>query len=76
MQKEDTVEHQHSLQKHASSELGSAASGIITRHMVQESWLMLEYCDIGTLSVSLPLARTQQGQHGHNRVNDAYNRSM
>ena len=31
----------------------SAALNTGTRNVVMESWLMLEYCDIGTLSVRL-----------------------
>ena len=42
------MEHQ---QKHGSIE-GSGSSGARSNHLVMESWLMLEYCDIGTLSVN------------------------
>ena len=46
-QKEETVEHQ---QKHGSIE-GSGSSASRGNQLVMESWLMLEFCDIGTLSV-------------------------
>jgi len=56
VQKEDAGEA-HSLQGSAGGGSNSSMMHHMPRGNVMESWLMLEFCDIGTLSVPPPPPR-------------------